>query len=155
MEPMTVLENMAVPALCGEIQRRLDNHSARWIHGAVEANSDAALVDTDGNVLVIVYLDDEDFEVIDSSLEEFTEEGDPLPYLSDRFTVLDNPDPVMDQQFQFDEVKDRNPRTVWTIVEGDSGRLYASAGFHLVNKLHYVVTEEEWTEQDETTDYRW
>lgn len=33
---------------------------------------------------------------------------------------------------------------VWTIVEGDSGDLYASAGYHVVNRLGYIVTEMPW-----------
>jgi hypothetical protein len=76
-------------------------------------------------------------------------------YLSDKFTVLDNPNPMMDQQFEFEEVKDRPLHTVWTVVEGDNGKLYASTGFHVVNKLYYVVTAEEWTEEDESIDYKW
>jgi len=77
------------------------------------------------------------------------------PYLSDKFTVRDNPDPVWDQQFQHEEVKDLPVNNVWTVVEGDSGKLYAITGFHIVNKLHYAVTVEPWTEEDEGIDYKW
>jgi len=76
-------------------------------------------------------------------------------YLSDKFTVRNNPNPVMDQQFEHEDVKDLPPNQVWTVVEGDNGKLYASPGFHYVNKLHYVVTEEPWTEEDESIDYKW
>lgn len=76
-------------------------------------------------------------------------------YLSDKFTVRNNPNPVMDQQFQHEEVKDLPLNQVWTVVEGDNGKLYAITGFHIVNKLHYVVTEEPWTEEDESIDYKW
>lgn len=76
-------------------------------------------------------------------------------YLSDKFTVLDNPDPVWDQQFSYDEVTQRPMRTVWTVVEGDNGKLYAVTGIHFVNKLHFAVTKEEWTEEDESIDYKW
>ena len=49
--------------------------------------------------------------------------------------------------FEFDELKRMGieDRFVWTIVEGDSGDLYASAGYHLVNRLGYIITEVPWT----------
>jgi hypothetical protein len=76
-------------------------------------------------------------------------------YLSDKFTIRDNPNPHMDQQFEFDEVVKLPVNNVWTVVEGDNGKLYALTGFHIVNKLHYVVTEEPWTQEDEAIDYKW
>lgn len=40
---------------------------------------------------------------------------------------------------------------IWTVIEGDTGRTwYASPGFHIVNKLGYVVTEVPW--EDATID---
>lgn len=30
---------------------------------------------------------------------------------------------------------------IWTIIEGDSGKWYISPGFHIVNRINYVVTE--------------
>jgi len=36
---------------------------------------------------------------------------------------------------------------VWTIIEGDTCDLYYVPGYHLVNRLGYLVTEEPWTEQ--------
>jgi len=78
-----------------------------------------------------------------------------VPYLSDKFTVLDNPNPMMDQQFEYDEVVKFPPRQVWTVVEGDSGKLYAITGVHYVNRLHFAVTKEEWTDEDEEREYRW
>lgn len=76
-------------------------------------------------------------------------------YLSDKFTVRSNPDPVWDQQFSFEEAKTFPLHQVWTVVEGDSGKLYALTGYHIVNKLHYAVTEEPWTEEDGDIDYKW
>lgn len=36
---------------------------------------------------------------------------------------------------------------VWTVIEDDRGRdLYASPGFHTVNTLGYLVTQEPWTD---------
>ena len=45
------------------------------------------------------------------------------------------------------------PKTLWTVVEGDDGNLYIVAGYHLVNRLHYVVTVEEWSDDGE--EYMW
>jgi len=93
-------------------------------------------------------------------LEE--EEGEPEgPDLSDKFTIRDNPNQAMDQQFEHEEVKNLllqdkiTANQVWTVVEGDDGRLYALTGFHIVNKLYYAITEEPWTEEDEEIDYHW
>lgn len=49
--------------------------------------------------------------------------------------------------FELDDLKRMGieDRFVWTIVEGDSGNLYASAGYHLVNRLGYIITEVPWT----------
>lgn len=37
-----------------------------------------------------------------------------------------------------------NDSHIWAIVEGDDDSLYASAGFHVVNVLGFVVTEKPW-----------
>ena len=42
---------------------------------------------------------------------------------------------------------------VWTVVEGDDDGLYACKGYHVVNRVYYLVTEEPWT--DETPDGVW
>lgn len=34
-----------------------------------------------------------------------------------------------------------NPEKVWTVVDGDSGKWYISQGFHLVNRIGYLITE--------------
>ena len=36
------------------------------------------------------------------------------------------------------------PDMVWTIVEGDEGHRYLSAGFHLVNRVGYFLTAKPW-----------
>lgn len=33
-------------------------------------------------------------------------------------------------------------RKVWTLVEGDSGNLWVTNGYHLVNRLNYFITTE-------------
>lgn len=42
--------------------------------------------------------------------------------------------------------------TVWTLVEVD-GVLYLIPGFHVVNRLNYLVTKEPWT--DETIEIKY
>lgn len=35
------------------------------------------------------------------------------------------------------------PRShIWTIVEGDNGKLYLTNGYHRVNRLNYIITQE-------------
>ena len=38
---------------------------------------------------------------------------------------------------------DKNPNTIWTEVDGDSGT-YIVAGYHWVNRIHYYITENAW-----------
>ena len=40
----------------------------------------------------------------------------------------------------FKYVLAQNPRTIWTVVEGDEGQLVIESGLHLVNRLGYLVT---------------
>lgn len=50
--------------------------------------------------------------------------------------------------FQFDDVRDQPPEHVWTVVDsGDDsdGNWYAQPGFHVVNKLGYVMTRKPWS----------
>lgn len=48
--------------------------------------------------------------------------------------------------YEYDEVKDMDPRYVWSLVEGedDDGTAYALPGFHRVNNIGYTVTEKPW-----------
>lgn len=38
---------------------------------------------------------------------------------------------------------------LWTIVDGDDGGLYAVSGWHYVNRVGYLITEESWVEDTE------
>lgn len=38
---------------------------------------------------------------------------------------------------------------VWTIVDADDDNLYALAGYHVVNRVGYIVTEVPWEHGDE------
>lgn len=51
--------------------------------------------------------------------------------------------------YEFEQVKDRPVNTVWTIVTGDECESWiAIPGFHIVNRLGYVITEKPWTDPD-------
>jgi len=46
---------------------------------------------------------------------------------------------------RFAEARGLSHKNVWTIIEsGEDETLYVSAGFHLVNRLGYIVTEKPW-----------
>ncbi len=50
--------------------------------------------------------------------------------------------------FDFDDVKDQPVERVWTIVDTgvyEDQNWYAMPGFHIVNKLGYIMTRREWT----------
>ncbi len=50
--------------------------------------------------------------------------------------------------FQLDDARDQSPEHVWTIVDsGDDtdDNWYAQPGFHVVNKLGYVMTRKPWS----------
>ena len=44
------------------------------------------------------------------------------------------------------EAHDINHNTIWTEVDGDSGT-YIIAGLHWVNRIHYYITAEPWTDE--------
>jgi hypothetical protein len=46
--------------------------------------------------------------------------------------------------YEWEEIKDVDERRVWTVVDSDSDELYVLPGFHRVNRVHYLVTEEQW-----------
>jgi hypothetical protein len=77
--------------------------------------------------------------------------------LEDKFTVIDNPNGEEgDVVFEFDETLAYPVNRVWTVVEGDnSDILWAQTGYHVVNRVYYLVTEEEWGEEDRPIDYYW
>jgi hypothetical protein len=43
-----------------------------------------------------------------------------------------------------DFVKSQNPNHVWTLVDGDNGELVVVAGYHFVNRVHYIITLKPW-----------
>src|SRR5215467_1136196 len=42
---------------------------------------------------------------------------------------------------ELDFVRKQNRSHIWTLVEGDNGRLYVVEGYHLVNRLGYFVAK--------------
>ncbi len=52
--------------------------------------------------------------------------------------------------FEFEDVKDQPLNHVWTIIESGSdedGNWYAPPGFHIVNRMGYVMTKKPWTDE--------
>ena len=50
---------------------------------------------------------------------------------------------------EWEKVKEahaKNPNTIWTEVDGDSGT-YIIAGLAWINRIHYYITEEPWTDE--------
>lgn len=51
------------------------------------------------------------------------------------------------------EQVEKNPKKVWTLVDVGENYLLAVAGYHLCNRINYVITEEEWQTEDEAYIY--
>jgi hypothetical protein len=49
-----------------------------------------------------------------------------------------------DEEYEF--VKAQDPNKIWTEVDGDEGT-YIIAGHHWVNRIHYYITENPWTDE--------
>lgn len=41
---------------------------------------------------------------------------------------------------ELDFVRQQDPRTVWTLVDGDDGDQYLLSGYHLVNRIGYLLS---------------
>jgi hypothetical protein len=101
--------------------------------------------------------------------------------LSDKFTVLTpNPDSE-DEQWELEDIQAAGipAERVWTVVEGDDSEcsqwcshgedtpaehrepyeeghraeFYALTGYHLVNRLYYLVAAEPWSDADSDIEY--
>lgn len=42
---------------------------------------------------------------------------------------------------ELDFVRSQNRANIWTLVDGDGGKIYVSNGYHFVNRIGYFVTE--------------
>lgn len=49
-------------------------------------------------------------------------------------------------------IKEGKFKNIWTIVDDENGDLVIVAGYHLVNRFGYIVTEKEWDEEDAYVD---
>ncbi|WP_026820029.1 hypothetical protein [Arthrobacter castelli] len=68
-----------------------------------------------------------------------------------RFTVV--PDPATGSDVRpSDRSLDPDSKQVWTMVEADDN-LYIISGWHYVNNIGYMVTEEPWDEETEALIY--
>lgn len=74
-----------------------------------------------------------------------------------KFTVVNNPRDGSDQFQPFEELdridyqKAEKENRLWTVLDCD-GKLYIKAGWHFVNRLHYVITNEPY---DSLYECRW
>ena len=46
------------------------------------------------------------------------------------------------------KINKKTPKRVWTAVDGEEG-IWWIAGYHLVNRIYYIITEEEWADEFE------
>lgn len=49
------------------------------------------------------------------------------------------------------EIRKTKPNYLWTVIDGNDGEIYVTPGFRFVNRIHYMVSTEPWT--DEMEDY--
>ena len=45
---------------------------------------------------------------------------------------------------EWEYVRTKDPKNVWNLVDGEGPHLCIINGFHYVNRLGYIVTEEQW-----------
>ncbi len=51
---------------------------------------------------------------------------------------------------EWEHVSKQDCHHVWTLVESDTGKKeYLTPGFHVVNRLNYMITEKPWTDEDD------
>ena len=41
---------------------------------------------------------------------------------------------------ELDFVRSQDPRTIWTLVDGDDGNQYVVSGYHFVNRIGYLIS---------------
>ena len=49
----------------------------------------------------------------------------------------------------YELLTNKKNKNIWTIVDGDDGDLLIIAGFHIVNRFGYLITDEEWEDEYE------
>jgi hypothetical protein len=53
------------------------------------------------------------------------------------------------EELDYVRMKAERGNNVWTIIEGDDDTMFIVNGVHLVNRIGYLITREEWTEETE------
>ena len=53
------------------------------------------------------------------------------------------------EELDYVRMKAERGNNVWTIIEGDDDSMFIVSGVHLVNRIGYLITREEWTEETE------
>lgn len=61
--------------------------------------------------------------------------------------MLETYKPDIDQVLKLAN-SEKNKKRVWTMIDGDNG-MYLIAGYHLCNRIYYVITNEEWKNKNE------
>jgi hypothetical protein len=41
---------------------------------------------------------------------------------------------------ELDFVRRQDPRTIWTLLDGDDGDLHLASGYHLINRIGYLIS---------------
>lgn len=60
--------------------------------------------------------------------------------MMDYFEWVGKYEPISDEPLDLEDVKDLPATSVWTCVSTDDGSMLIP-GFHVVNRLHYMVTK--------------
>jgi hypothetical protein len=68
-------------------------------------------------------------------------------------TETGNPQTLETYGPELELVRSFPPNQIWTVVDGDDGELYVCAGYHLVNRINYLITKNPWVTGDETYRY--
>lgn len=53
------------------------------------------------------------------------------------------------EELDYVRMKAQKGNNVWTIIEGDDDSMFIVSGVHLVNRIGYLITREEWEGETE------
>jgi hypothetical protein len=53
------------------------------------------------------------------------------------------------EELDYVRMKAQKGNNVWTIIEGDEDSMFIVSGVHLVNRIGYLITREEWEGETE------
>lgn len=77
----------------------------------------------------------EDFEEKYKPIKNDIKEGAPIDgFMFETFGI------------ELQKVKTHKNNKIWTVIDGEGSKLYIINGFHCVNRLGYIITEKDWTE---------